>query len=176
MPVMKLLSSDARNVAAFAISSGLPIRPRGTADKRPVLNCSFCSSVSSRPSKIGVSIGPGLMALTRILRCFRSTVQVRAKERTAALVALYTKPANSLGCGHRGIQIDGTTATTAAILKQRKRLLHGEQKSFDVDAECFVEVGFGDFPQWRQFPNAGVGEQNVDAAVLPSFTVAYSSL
>ena len=36
----------------------------------------------------GVSIGPGLMALTRILRCFRSTVQPRAKDRTAALVAL----------------------------------------------------------------------------------------
>jgi len=48
--VMKLLlSSEARNVAAFAISSGLPILPIGTADKRPSLNCSFCSSVSNRP-------------------------------------------------------------------------------------------------------------------------------
>ena len=36
----------------------------------------------------GVSIGPGLSALTRILRAFRSTVHVRANDRTAALVAL----------------------------------------------------------------------------------------
>ena len=30
------------------------------------------------------------MALTRILRAFRSTVQQRAKDRTAAFIALYT--------------------------------------------------------------------------------------
>ena len=33
---------------------------------------------------------PGLIAFTRILRFLRSTDQVRANERTAALVALYT--------------------------------------------------------------------------------------
>jgi 2-succinyl-5-enolpyruvyl-6-hydroxy-3-cyclohexene-1-carboxylate synthase len=38
----------------------------------------------------GVAIGPGLRALTRILRALRSTVHVRANERTAAFVALYT--------------------------------------------------------------------------------------
>jgi hypothetical protein len=37
---------------------------------------------------IGVAIGPGLTALTRILRFFRSTVQERANDRIAALVAL----------------------------------------------------------------------------------------
>ena len=44
-------------------------------------------SLSTMPLVIGVYIGPGLMALTRILRCFRSTVQERAKDRMAALVA-----------------------------------------------------------------------------------------
>ena len=62
----------------------------------------------------------------------------------------------------------------AAVLKQRKRLLHGEKKPFGVDAECFVKVCFGGFPQWCQFPNAGVGEQDVYAALLFSFTVACS--
>jgi hypothetical protein len=33
---------------------------------------------------------PGLSTLTRIPRSFRSTIQVRANERTAALLALYT--------------------------------------------------------------------------------------
>jgi hypothetical protein len=37
---------------------------------------------------IGVSMVPGLMTFTRIFRSFNSTVQVRANERSAALVAL----------------------------------------------------------------------------------------
>src|ERR671921_473815 len=77
-----------RNETAFATSSGLPIRSIGTADTMLVLSCSICSSLCARPLKPGVSIGPGLMALTRILRCFSSTVQVRANDRIAALVAL----------------------------------------------------------------------------------------
>ena len=38
----------------------------------------------------GVSIKPGLIAFTRMRRCLRSVVHVRANERAAALVALYT--------------------------------------------------------------------------------------
>jgi hypothetical protein len=38
--------------------------------------------------KIGVSVGPGLIALTRMRWSFNSVVQVRILERTAALVAL----------------------------------------------------------------------------------------
>ena len=34
------------------------------------------------------SIGSGLITLTRILRCFRSTVHERANDRIAALLAL----------------------------------------------------------------------------------------
>lgn len=40
------------------------------------------------PSSPGGKIGPGLTTLTRILRTFRSVVNVRANERNAALVAL----------------------------------------------------------------------------------------
>jgi hypothetical protein len=68
-------------------SSGVPIRPIGTAATRPTLNSSICSRVSPALLKIGVSIGPGLMTLTRILRCLRSVVQHRANDRTAALLA-----------------------------------------------------------------------------------------
>jgi hypothetical protein len=38
----------------------------------------------------GVSIGPGLTTFTRMRRLFKSVVHVRANERTAAFVALYT--------------------------------------------------------------------------------------
>ena len=41
---------------------------------------------------------PGLMALTRILRSLRSVVKLRAKERTAALDALYTLNAGGPVC------------------------------------------------------------------------------
>ena len=46
------------------------------------------SLVGACCSKIGVSIGPEQIALTRMRRSFNSAVQVRTKERTAALVAL----------------------------------------------------------------------------------------
>src|SRR5947209_340852 len=49
---------------------------------------------------------------------------------------------------------------------QRKRLLHGEQKTLDVGVERFVEVLFGDCPQRGEFSGAGVGEENVYAALL----------
>src|SRR5262249_41174048 len=90
VPVRKLLSSDARNKAAFATSSGLPSRPIGIMVSRPERACSTCSFVSPTLFQNGVLIGPGLTALTRILRSLSSTAQVRANDRTAALVALYT--------------------------------------------------------------------------------------
>ena len=82
MSVTKLESLDARKSAAVAISSGRPISPRGISETKE----SFCACVKSASAP--VSMVPGLSALTRILRAFRSTVHVRAKERTAALLAL----------------------------------------------------------------------------------------
>src|SRR5205814_5052076 len=63
---------------------GRPISPRGIEALKP----SFASCPSG--SSAGVSIGPGLITLTRMFRSLRSTSQVRAKERTAALLAEYT--------------------------------------------------------------------------------------
>src|SRR5258708_32560434 len=82
-----LASSDARKETALAISSGLPNLPSGTFFARSsfiLVSASPCCQVS----KIGVSICPGLMVFTRMRRSFSSLVQVRANERTAALVAL----------------------------------------------------------------------------------------
>src|SRR5262249_7783500 len=87
-PAMKLASSEARNKAVAAISSRRPSRPKGTAAAKAARARSTASLVGGCWSKIGVSIGPGLIALTRMRRSFNSAVQVRMKERTAALVAL----------------------------------------------------------------------------------------
>jgi hypothetical protein len=49
--------------------------------------CSPASEEASRLFSPGVSVGPGLTALTRMRRYFKSVVHVLANERTAALVA-----------------------------------------------------------------------------------------
>src|SRR3984893_11168597 len=83
-PFTKLESSEARNSATVAISSGRPIFPRGIRDSN---SCSVSLSICSC---IGVAIGPGLSTFTRIFLPFSSFSQVRANERNAALLAEYT--------------------------------------------------------------------------------------
>src|ERR1700689_2940627 len=83
-PFTKLESSEARNSATVAISSGGPIVPRGIRDS----NISFASLVRTC-SCIGVEIGPGPSTFTRIFLPFSSLSHVRAKERNAALLAAY---------------------------------------------------------------------------------------
>ena len=88
VPVTKVLSSEARKTAALAISSGV-----AEAAHRDAVHDALQHLLAGRPGlrqsvKAGVLIGPGLIAFTRIFRSFRSIVQVRANERTAALVAL----------------------------------------------------------------------------------------
>src|SRR5688500_12288053 len=68
----------------------MPILLRGTLLTRSFLSCLLCSSFCIKSLKVCVSIGPGLMALTRILRCLRSTVHAGSNEGTSALLALYT--------------------------------------------------------------------------------------
>src|SRR5580700_7061833 len=81
IPVTKLESSEARNNATFATSSGSPMRPMGMVDTIRSITSGDCRLAS------GVLIGPGLTTLERIRRSFRSVVQVRTKERIAALLA-----------------------------------------------------------------------------------------
>src|ERR1700690_54834 len=81
MPVTKLESSEARNTATLAISSALPMRPIG------MLATIWAMACFGSGAKIGVSIVPGLITLARILRSLSSSVQVRTKERMAALLA-----------------------------------------------------------------------------------------
>src|ERR1700730_4731043 len=81
IPVMKLESSDARNNATFATSSGSPMRPIGMVDTIRAMTSEDCRLAS------GVLIGPGLTTFERIRRSFKSVVQVRTNERSAALLA-----------------------------------------------------------------------------------------
>src|SRR6202007_2761550 len=88
-PVMKLLSSDARNRTAEAISSGRPIRCIGVmAMNRFFIAPTFGPNCASRR---GVSIGPGLTMLARMPLYANSGVPGRTNKRRAAFVALYVE-------------------------------------------------------------------------------------
>src|SRR5580693_10619810 len=87
IPVTKLESSDARNNATLATSSGSPMRPIGIVDTIRAMTSADCRLAR------GVLIGPGLTTFERIRRSFRSVVQVLTKERIAALLAAYTPKA-----------------------------------------------------------------------------------
>src|SRR6266436_10333 len=81
IPVTKLESSEARNNATLATSSGFPMRPIGMVDTIRPITSADCRLTA------GVLSGPGLTTFERIPRSFRSVVQVRTKERMAALLA-----------------------------------------------------------------------------------------
>src|SRR6516164_2427372 len=87
IPVMKLLSSEARNTAAEASSSGVPSRPIGIIFRKHSL---VPSGDPLDPTwTMGVSVGPGLITFARMPRPANSAVQVRTKETKAAFVAEY---------------------------------------------------------------------------------------
>src|SRR5215469_6049106 len=48
----------------------------------------------------------------------------------------------------------------------RKGLLHGEEQPSDVDAEEFVEVCLGNFPQCRVYSHASVGKKHIDVSMM----------
>lgn len=86
MPVV-YVASKARNAAAVANSSTVPYRFMGLLAVRSALNRSAASSDRFIVSRIPESMGPGLIALTRIPRGSSSPEKVRAIERSAALPA-----------------------------------------------------------------------------------------
>ena len=109
---------------------------------------------------MGVSMGPGLTALTRILRSFNSDVQVRAKERTAAFVAEYTpKAAVPVVFATDELRMIAPPSTISG-----QRLLHGEQQALHIDVEKLVEMRLGDSVERGEFGYSGIGEQDVDPA------------
>src|SRR5260370_22346184 len=81
MPVTKLESSEARNTAALATSSGSPMRPIGMVVSILAMVSGGCRSTK------GVLIGPGLRTFERIRRSFNPMVQDRTTFRPAAFVA-----------------------------------------------------------------------------------------
>ena len=83
LPVMKLLSGDARKAATAPISAGSAMRLSGLSEAKTFMPSSPSASTAS-----SVAVGPGDSTLTRMPVPFRSYAQVFARLRTAALLAL----------------------------------------------------------------------------------------
>jgi hypothetical protein len=112
----------------------------------------------------GVAVYPGLNTLMRMSRPLRSTIQVRANERTAALLALYTEQSGKTLDRHHRADEDHRGASG----KQRQRLLHGKQQTAHVGVERLVEMLLSDLPKGAKFVNPGINHQHVDAPGLRS--------
>lgn len=77
-------SSEASAAIASPISCGSPTRPSAVRAPSP---SRICASSRMAPPLKSVAVGPGAMALTRILRAPSSTANVRLRTSTAALEA-----------------------------------------------------------------------------------------
>jgi hypothetical protein len=92
----------------------------------------------------------------------RSAIQLRAKDRTAALLALYTE-----NDGKPLIDaIEPVRITDAPFWQQRQRLLHREQQAAHIGIEGLVEMSLGDLAEAAEFVVAGVDRQHVDMSRL----------
>src|SRR5262249_34565798 len=95
---------------------------------------------------------------TRMSRPLRSTIQVRANERTAAFAALYIEQeANPLIDTIEPVRI-----TEEPLASKRQRLLHGEQQTAYVRVERLVELLLGDLPERPESVNPGVYREHID--------------
>ena len=83
------VASNARKRTALAISSDIPQRFIGTIPIIFSLIWAAASLSGNALPRIGVSMGPGVTALTRISRGINSAASVRANDRSAALAAPY---------------------------------------------------------------------------------------
>ena len=86
---MKLLASEARNTTAARDLVGLTDATERDVGGE-VLEQLLLAAAGARPTRPGVSTGPGTSVFTLMPRSANSAAQVRPNERTAALLAAYT--------------------------------------------------------------------------------------
>lgn len=86
-PVTKLAPAEHRKETTEATSSGFPERCSGRREMKLANSSSCCSFVSPIFSTMGVSMEPGLTALTRMPAAPSSRAHARVSARTAALLA-----------------------------------------------------------------------------------------
>ena len=138
------------------------MRPRGTALTMAALNWAVCSAFSAEAVEARSFDGAGADDVDADFAVFEIECP-SAGERTYGgfCGAVDAERGRSFYGDDGGVENDG-----AAVGEKREGFLYGEEKAFDVGVEGFVVVGFGDGAERCEFADAGVGEENVDAAFL----------
>ncbi len=135
-PVMKLDSSLARNTAALATSPGVPRRPIGTRARRR----SHASSVTTRLAP-SVGVGPGAIALTRILRGPNSAAAERVDAGDRRLhAAVHDAVAHREHRGRRGDVDDRAAARLRHVVEHR---LIAPDHALEADVDHPADHVFG---------------------------------
>ena len=101
---------------------------------------------------------PGLNTLTRMSRPLRSTIQVRANERTAAFDALYTEQAAKPLID----TIEPVRITEEPLVSNGSAFCTVNKQAAHVRVERPVEMLLGDLAECGEFVNPGIDRQHVD--------------
>src|ERR1700694_6180617 len=152
LPVIKALSSEARKSATAAMSSGSLMRPSGVRAIRSAIAASLLPVLASPRSRPGVSVGPGERTLMRIPVPLRSSAPAADEIADRRLARAVNAEGRRSHRGRRRSREDDG----AAVPHQRKSLLHGEDRAFDIHTENKVEGRFRDLAQGLQRTQAGV--------------------
>src|SRR3984893_2425728 len=162
-PVMKELSSEARNVTAAAISSGLPLRPIGICEANWAAACSACSGV--RPVVVSKAGGLDWSGAHRIHAnfavfqlqspCAREVAHSRLTRGVGA------KPWHPQHVRDRRVQDNRT-----AVFEEGKGLLHCKEQPLHVHVEGLVKMGLSSYRERCDCPRARVREENVDVTMF----------
>src|ERR1700680_567500 len=154
-PVIQADSSDAKNTSSGAISVTRPSRPSGVFP---------ASTAPAPPSKVpaatlpSVSVWPGSMALTRILRGASSSANPLVSVSMEPFVEAYSRAPP-----HRMRTDDGAEVDDAAAVgpEPLDRLLHGENRPENVDVVMEVKVLFSDLREGAEPEYPGVVDQKL---------------
>jgi len=105
IPFTKLLSSDTRKRTVLVISSGVPAHPSWMVTAWLSTNSCACSLLNPKRVYPGVGTTPGLIALTRILRSLRPSIQLWALRSHGSLGrAIKAKGWGAYARSSRGVQ------------------------------------------------------------------------
>jgi len=138
------------------------MRPMGTALAIAALNWAVSSAFLPKPFEARSVDGAGADRVDANLAVFEILDPGAGEGADSGFCGAVNAESRSTFYGDDG----GIENDRAAVGEERKRFLDGKEEAFDVGVECLVVMGFRDGTKWSEFAATGVGEENVDAALL----------
>src|ERR1700688_766672 len=152
MPVTKLESSEARNTAALATSSGSPMRPIG------MVATSLAMMSGGWRSIRGVLIGPG----AQDIRANATVLQLHGPGSHQIANRRFGSAVGTEGSCAFDTRDGADENDRPSVVHQWQGLLHREQRALHVEIEKLVEMRLCEACQWGGFADGGIGDQDID--------------